>query len=351
MELIRALIRRDLHITFIPDNMAVFSPYLEELQQAGVEVVHPPCYSSVEEYLKQHGCEFSLAIISRADVADRHMETVRRYAPQARIAFDTVDLCFVREDRQARFRENPELGALAALRKQQELRLARTADVTLVVSPIEKAMIESECGHQIDVRILSNIHPAVRSKPPGFRRRRDIIFIGGFDHAPNIDAVLYFAEEIFPRIKKRIPDVVFQVIGPYPTPEISRLGSPSIHILGYVADVKPIFDRARLSVAPLRFGAGVKGKVNQSMSFGVPTVVTSIAAEGMYLAHERSAMIADDPASFADAVVRVWSSPDLWRRISRNGIQNLLEHFSVEAAARPIDELLVWAGLSAFPAK
>ena len=109
----------------------------------------------------------------------------------------------------------------------------------------------------------------------------------------------------------------------------------------------PIFDRARVSVAPLRFGAGVKGKVNQSMAFGVPTVVTSIAAEGMYLSHGENAMIADDPASFAEDVVRLLTSPELWRKVSQNGLKNLIEHFSVEAAAGPIDELLAWAGISA----
>ena len=117
--------------------------------------------------------------------------------------------------------------------------------------------------------------------------------------------------------------------------------------MGFVPDVKPIFDRARVAVAPLRFGAGVKGKVNQSMSFGVPTVVTSIAAEGMYLTDGENALVADLPESFADAVIRLWTSPELWRQVSRNGIKNLIDHFSVDAAAKPIDELLIWAGLTA----
>jgi len=113
-----------------------------------------------------------------------------------------------------------------------------------------------------------------------------------------------------------------------------------------VADVRPIFDRARVSVAPIRFGAGIKVKVNQSMALGVPTIVTSIAAEGMHLVHEENAMIADDPDSFAEALVRTWSSPDLWQRLSTNGRQNIRDHFSVEAAARSIDAILEWAGVS-----
>ena len=347
MELIRAIQLRGHLVTFVPNNEAVFSPYLEDLERAGIEVIYPPHYRSTEEYLSRFGREFRLAIIARADVAHRHMDTVRTHAPQARVVFDTVDLCFVREERQARISGDESLQAAALLRKEQELRLARSADITLVVSAIEKAVLEAECGPDVDVRILSNILPVETRTPPGYDKRRDILFIGGFDHQPNVDAVLFFAHEIFPLVRQRIPSVVFHVIGPYPTPAISALASGSIHILGFVPDVKPHFDRARLSVAPLRFGAGVKGKVNQSMSLGVPTVVSRVAAEGMYLTHEVDAMIAEGPEQFADAVVRLWSSPDLWRKISENGIRSLERHFSVLAATRPIEELLAWAGLPA----
>jgi len=345
MEIMRGILQRGHHVSLLPDNMAVFEPYLQDLQSIGIEVGYPPYYHSVAEYLEQHGQEFKLVIISRADVADRHMATVRCHAPQAQVVFDTVDLHFLREERQAHLDQNPALHAAVARRKEQELRLAREADLTLVVSPIEKDVLEKECHNEIDVRIMPTIYPAAVTNPPGFEGRKDLVFIGGFDHAPNIDAVLYFAREIFPRVRERIPGVVFQVIGPDPISEIRQLASPSIQILGFVADVKPIFDRARVSVAPIRFGAGVKGKVNQSMSLGVPTVVTSIAAEGMYLIHEGNAMIADDPDRFADAVVRLCTSRELWERVSTNGLHSLKEHFSVEAAAKPIDELLTWAGL------
>ncbi len=259
--------------------------------------------------------------------------------------FDTVDLHFLREGREARLKHDPDLDVAVAARKEQELRLARSADMTLVVSPIEKAILADESKNEIDVRIVPTIFPPAETSATGFTERRDVVFIGSFDHSPNVDAVLYFAREIFPRVLERIPDVVFRVIGPHPTPEIRELACPTIDILDFVADVTPVFDRARLSVAPLRFGAGVKGKVNQSMSLGVPTVVTSIAAEGMHLVHEKNAMIADDPENFADAVVRLWTSRELWESLSTAGLENVREHFSVEAAAKAIDELLDWAGL------
>jgi glycosyltransferase involved in cell wall biosynthesis len=103
---------------------------------------------------------------------------------------------------------------------------------------------------------------------------------------------------------------------------------------------------ARLSIAPLRIGAGVKGKVNLSMAHSVPVVVTSIAAEGMHLVHEQNAMIADDPVSFAQAIDRLLRSKELWERLSSHGRANVREHFSIEAASRQIDRLLSRAGLA-----
>jgi glycosyltransferase involved in cell wall biosynthesis len=345
VEILRAIRNRGHHVTLIPDNLAVSSPYHEALQGMGVEVVHHPYYRSVAAYLKQHGSEFDLAILSRAEIAGRHLATVRHLCPAAKIVFDTVDLHYLREERAARLNPSPALRASVAERKQQELRLARRSDMTLVVSPYEQAILRKEC-HGTDVRILSTIYPLDEAEPPGYDGRRDIVFIGGFEHPPNVDAVLYFVREIFPRVRARIPGAVFQVIGPDPTPEVCQLAGVDVQVLGYVPDVRPLFDRARLSVAPIRFGAGVKGKVNQSMSFGVPTVVTSVAAEGMYLTDGHDALIADDPESFADAVVRLWTSRELWESVSSSGRRNLREHFSVATAVRRVDELLVWAGLS-----
>ena len=127
--------------------------------------------------------------------------------------------------------------------------------------------------------------------------------------------------------------MLFQVVGSNAPASIRDLAGTNVQVLGYVPDVKPLFDTARVSVAPLAIWRGVKGKVNQSMALGVPTVVTSIAAEGMHLVHEENAMIAEDPASFADAVVRLWTSKTLWERISKKGRESVREHFSVETAS------------------
>jgi GT2 family glycosyltransferase len=350
MEILRAIRRRGHHVTFIPDNLLAVSPYIEEMSSIGIEVIHEPYYRSVAECLKEPGRDFRLAILSRCAVAAKHLSVVKRLAPNARIVFDTVDLHYIREERQAEIMGDDRLRASAAKRKRQELRLAMRSDLTLVVSSVEKAVLESEYPG-LDVQVLSNIHPIDEADPPGFEHRRDIVFIGGFEHEPNIDAVLFFATEVLPRVAGRMPGAVFHVIGPEPPPAIRRLASPQIRIHGHVADVRPIFDRARVSVAPLRYGAGVKGKVNQSMALGVPTIVTSIAAEGMHLVNKENTMIADGPESFAEALYETWSSPELWQRISKSGRENIRQHFSVNAADRRIDAVLDWAGVGVTSAR
>jgi GT2 family glycosyltransferase len=344
MEILRAIRRRGHHVTFIPENLAVASPYVEEMLGIGVEVIHKPFYHSVEEFLTEHGRDFELAILSHGKVAARHMSVVKRLALRATVVFDTVDLQFLREERHAELTKDTALRDAALARRQQDLKLARQADRTLVVSPVEKAILEAECPG-LDVQVLATIYPMDGSDVPSFEERRDIVFIGSFEHAPNVDGVLYFVSEILPKVRDRLPDIVFQVIGPEPTREIRRLASAYIKVHGHVPDVRPIFDHARVSVAPLRFGAGVKGKVNQSMSLGVPAIVTSIAAEGMHLVHEQNAMIADDASSFAEAVVRLCTYRELWEQVSANGRANVRQHFSVDAAARCVDELLAFAGL------
>ena len=256
--------------------------------------------------------------------------------------FDTVDLHYVREWRAARVAEDRDRIWEARRRKVQELDLVRRADVTLVVSDVEKAILDRQCPGA-DVRVLPTIVDVPDDEPPGREGRRDLIFVGGFRHAPNVDAVEFFVAAVLPRIVERVPDLVFRVVGSHPPEHFADLAGPNVEILGYVPDLTPILRRALISVAPLRYGAGVKGKVNLSMAYGVPTVISAVAAEGMHLVDRRDTLIADDPADFAAAVVELVESPDLWECLSRNGRASVRAHFSVEAVASRIDDLLALA--------
>jgi glycosyltransferase involved in cell wall biosynthesis len=171
------------------------------------------------------------------------------------------------------------------------------------------------------------------------------LFIGGFEHTPNVDAMLWFVSRIMPLIRKQLPDTKFHIIGSKMPEAVRALECDDVVTHGYVENVDSFFESCLLSVAPLRWGAGVKGKINQSMSFGVPVVSTTIGVEGMHLTHGENVLVADTAAEFAEEVVRLHRDAQLWERLSKNGIENVEQYFSLGAARRNLEELLTELGV------
>ncbi len=331
-------------VSFMPVNLENRIPYVQRLQERGIEVLCAPYINSVGRYLDRHARDYAVIVLSRVEVADRYIGRVRRTAPGARVIFDTVDLHFLREERMARLQGDRHLLDLAMKRREQELAVAAKADVTLVVSPIEQDVIK-ELSPGLAVAILSNIHETHGCNTP-FAGREGILFIGGFNHPPNVDAMLYFVGDVLPIIRQSLGDVPVYIVGSNPPPEVLALASEQVHVTGYVEDVSGHFDRCRLSVAPLRYGAGVKGKMNMSMSYGLPVVATSIAAEGMHLKNGVDVLVGDDARAFADSVVRLYRDSALWARLSENGLLNVETHFSVAAATRALRDILAFKDMS-----
>ena len=176
------------------------------------------------------------------------------------------------------------------------------------------------------VAIVSNIHRVEETVAP-YTGRKDFVFVCGFEHPPNVDGMIWFASSILPKILVQMPDAKLHIIGSKMPPTVRDLANENIITHGYVKDVAPFLSSCVLSVAPLRYGAGVKGKINQSMSFGLPVVSTSCGAEGMHLTHEHDILIADEPADFAREVVRLARDKQLWERLSRNSLRNIEKHF------------------------
>ena len=209
-----------------------------------------------------------------------------------------------------------------------------------MVSDTERVLLADDAP-QADVRILSNLH-ALGAQGPAWSQREDLLFVGGFRHPPNVDALLWFAREVFPRIRAAQPGMQFHCIGGDVPAEVQALSAiDGIRIHGHVPDLQPWLDGCRLSVAPLRYGAGVKGKVNQAMAHGLPVVATSPAVEGMHLIDGQDALVADDAGGFADAVLRLHGDEALWNRIAANGRDNVARHFSMDAARGVVGELFL----------
>jgi GT2 family glycosyltransferase/glycosyltransferase involved in cell wall biosynthesis len=324
-------------VTFLPDNVANIPPYSAELQKRGIEVIYHPYVKNIGEYLMAHGPEFDVVVLSRCNIAGKHIANVRQHAPQSRIIFDTVDLHFLRDGREAELTQDASAKLIARDTQQQEYEIVDQADETWVVSSVEQELLRS-ARPQKSIEVVSNIVDVPGSRTP-FSLRRDLLFIGNFLHRPNIDAVLFFIQEIYPLVKQRLSDAKFYVIGDKAPPEVVSLACENIIIIGWQSDVRPYFENVKLSVAPLRWGAGVKGKINQSMGFGVPVVGTSIAVEGMDLINREDVMVADEPDQFANALIELYESEELWNRLSQNAIVKTRDFYSVNAAHKQLRKL------------
>ena len=325
-------------ITFIPDNLTDMPHYGDQLRRRGIKVVHHPYIRKVRDYLISHGSEFDVVILSRCDFARKHIADVRLYARQSRIIFDTVDLHSLRAHREAQFATDSEGREKARQQEELEYDLIAQADETWVTSNVEQKLLQEKWPEK-SIQLVSNIVDIPGSRSP-FELRRDFLFIGGFQHTPNTDAVLYFLKKVYPMVKERLRDAKFYIIGDKAPPEVVVLAGENVVITGLQKDVRPFFESVRLSVAPLRFGAGVKGKINQSMAFGVPVVATSVAVEGMELTSGKDVLVADEPEEFARALVTLYESPELWNRLSQNGVEKTRSLYSTEVARERLERLL-----------
>jgi len=191
------------------------------------------------------------------------------------------------------------------------------------------------------VDVLSNLHRVAGPGHP-FDKRRDLVFVGGFRHPPNTDAVLWFARSVFPLVREQLPDIQFHCIGSDITAEILALDAiDGIRVHGHVPDIDPFMDGCRVAVAPLRYGAGVKGKINLSMAHGQPVVATTCAVEGMHLDDGRDVLVADDAPTFADRIVQLHEDARLWNQLSRAGLENVSRHFSTDSARETVRALFL----------
>ena len=326
-------------VTFIPaDNFVAAGRYTSELQKSGVECLYVHYVASVKEHLKARGADYDLVILSRVHNAARHIDSVRRHCPRARILFYTVDLHFLREQRQAELAGSAALARAAALTKELELRTMRLADATIVLSGAEYELLKREVP---DVRLF--VIPLLREFPgraAGFEPRRDMLFIGSYEHLPNVDAVRYFAAEIWPLVRREVPEAEFFVLGSNPPAEVLALEGGGIHVTGYVEDLAPYFNRCRLSVAPLRYGAGIKGKIATSLGFGVPCVATRIAVEGMGMTDGEDVLVGDSPEDFARTVVRLYTDERLWRSLSGKGLDFVERNYALAAGRELLRSML-----------
>lgn len=344
VNVLRMLREEGCAVTFFADNREHAGGYTRALQQLGVETWFRPWIGSIARWLRRHGHRFDVIMISRHYIAAGYLPLLRRHAPQAKFVFDTVDLHYLREARAAELGADPATlkstqRKSAVATRNRELALIAAADLTLVVSAYERELLARDAP-AARVEVLSNVHAIAGAGKP-FAERRDLVFVGGFRHPPNVDAVLWLAADILPLLLHQLPDVHLHLIGDQVPPAVRALDRhPAITVHGHVPDLAPYMDGCRIALAPLRYGAGVKGKINLSMAHGQPVVATGCAIEGMHLDDGGDVLVADTPAEFAAAVARLYDDAALWQRLADHGLDNVRRHFSFDAARATVRRML-----------
>jgi GT2 family glycosyltransferase/glycosyltransferase involved in cell wall biosynthesis len=344
-QFVRTLQMLGFKVTFIPYDLIHRSSYSHDLQRQGVECIYYPYVRDVKAYLKQCGDLFDLVVVCHHDIATEYLEAIRSYCPKSKVVFHTIDLHYLREEREAAHCGPADAARNAEETKRSEFGAITNSDCTVLVSYEEKQILERE-GMAERVVVFPYMYECVGTRVP-FDRREGLIFLGSYQHPPNRNAVQWFHSEIFPLVKENIPGLNFYVVGSGLTPEMRRLASDDVILSGYVKDLQPMLDSRRIMVAPLRYGAGIKGKLVIGLSHGLPCVVSPIAAEGMGLTDGVEVLIADTPESFRTAIVRLYNDRELWNRLSTNGMAFVKEHYSIKAGLRYTKEILRMVELSA----
>lgn len=338
LNLMRLLREMGWRISFMADNRTASADEIRMLGRLGVHTLCKPWSPSLARWLAREGGGLSAVMLCRHYVAAPNLQLVRRLAPHAKLVFDTVDLHFLREQRAATHTGNPALTRQASRSRKHELAVIARADITFVVSPVERELLAQEMP-TATVELLSNVLE-VPGRRAGFESRHGFVFIGGFGHPPNVDAVHWLVGEIFPRMRAQRPDLTLDLLGDIPESARAALLGPGIRIHGRVEQLDPWMDGCRVALAPLRYGAGVKGKINMPMSHGLPVVATTLAMEGMHLIDGDNVLLADTADTFATAALRLHDDPVLWEQLSMHGIENVRRYFSLDAARATLARVL-----------
>lgn len=314
------------------------SPNRVALENNGVFCPSARDFKSIERVFDAIGPRVDVCILSRVHAGGAFMEQVRRKCPQSKVIFNTVDLHFLKEERAAVLKGDRKALNLALGTKEREVALMRLADATIVVSEAEHRLINEIAPGSL-VFTVPLAREVVRRRSE-FSARNGIGFIGGYLHSPNIDAVHYFLDSIWPKVRKKLPDATFYAMGADMPVSLLNRQEPGFFPLGHVSDLASALGKVRVMVAPLRVGAGAKGKVATSLAYGVPCVASPIAAEGMGLIDRETILIGDTPDSFADQVIDLHTNSEKWNLISDAGMVLMENRFSLKANQERLSEVL-----------
>lgn len=280
----------------------------------------------------------SVVIFDRFMVEEQFGWRVAEACPNALRIIETIDLHCLRTSRQQVLKTGEELNAvlLSSEISKREIAALYRSDLSIMISEAEMELLKNAFSFPED--LIFYLPFLIPEKPsstlPSYEGRQHFVTIGNFRHAPNWDSVRYLKESIWPLIRKQLPDAQLHIYGSYASEKVQQLHKPAegFCIMGRAEDAVVVMQQARVCLAPLRFGAGIKGKLAQSMLCGTPSVTTSVGAEGMHGNLEWDGVIADDATAFANAAVQLYQQKKLWEKAQQNGFVLVKERYTQSSA-------------------
>jgi glycosyltransferase involved in cell wall biosynthesis len=335
MQLILLFKAQGFSITFA--SPAQDSDFMVDLQEYKVEKKSIELNnSSFDIFIKE--LNPTVVLFDRFMMEEQFGWRVAENCPDALRLLDTEDLHCLRLARQKAFKENRSFNTTDLFIEEaakREIASILRCDLSLMISEFEMELLES--AFKIDASLLyylpfllEPIGDAEIQELPAFEERKDFVFIGNFLHEPNWNAVQYLKETIWPLIKKRLPEAVLNIYGAYPSQKVLQLHNKKegFIIMGRAIDAKEVVKGARVVLAPLRFGAGIKGKLLEAMQCGTPNVTTSIGSESMHGDLPWNGFIRDDVADFVNAAVQLYQDKAIWHKAQNNGFKIINQRYS-----------------------
>ena len=338
---LKMFLKKGYVVKFLGDNYLHEEPYSTTLQQMGIEILYGQEYvTGIWDWLDKNGNEITAAYLNRPHIATKYVDYIAEHT-NMKIIFYGHDLHFLREFREYELTGDPAKKRDSDYWKSIEFTLMHKAAVSYYPSEVE-----IEAIHEIDDTVKAKAITAyvyedfLNNLNLDFEKREGLLFVGGFAHPPNADAVLWFAREVFPLIREKL-SVNFYIVGSKVTEEIKALEQPGngIVVKGFVSEeeLSELYRTCRLVVVPLRYGAGVKGKVVEAIYNGAPIVTTSVGSEGIP-GVEDVLLVEDQPEAFADTVVKTYSDTEKLRELAEKTQSYIRDHFSIDAAWEVIRE-------------
>ena len=335
---ILALMRLGYKVTFLPAlDMAQLSPYTANLQRLGVECLYAPYYGSVEEVFRKTRVKPDLVYMHRFVNASKYISLVRHHFPDCFTVYSVADLHFLRQQREMAVAGT--LSGAPKVAEEAELAAMRQVDSVLVHSSVEADILRQK----VPGLRVHTVPWAVLPRPSliPFKDKTGYAFVGGYNHRPNVDAAIYLAREIVPLLNASEPAIVGSLIGSNAPPEVASLAGKNLNFRGFVPNLAAVFHRLRCTVAPLRFGAGLKGKILDSFAHGLPCVMSDLAAEGLNLPHQLEWLIARTPEEFAQKIRAVHQDQSLNVQLTAAVLDFIRGRFNNDTTQRLLAEAIM----------